>query len=150
MRRQSVADICFAHIGPEISVAMICQPTQLILHKSKIPPPQRREQMAKLNGIDKMSFAELSQLRAQIDRLMVDKQNTERVALRQKLSDMAKEHGLSLEEVLGKGRKGKGSVAPKYRDPKNPDNTWTGRGRMPRWMVAATKGGKSSKDDFLI
>jgi len=41
-------------------------------------------------------------------------------------------------------------VAPKYRDPKNPGNTWTGRGRMPRWMVAATKGGKSSKDDFLI
>jgi DNA-binding protein H-NS len=72
------------------------------------------------------------------------------VALRQKLADMAKEHGLSLEEVLGKGRKGKGSVAPKYRDPKNPDNTWTGRGRMPRWMVAATKGGKSNKDDFLI
>ncbi|HEU4380546.1 MAG TPA: H-NS histone family protein [Hyphomicrobiaceae bacterium] len=112
--------------------------------------PQRREQMAKLNGIEKMSYAELSQLRAQIDRLMVDKQNSERVALRQKLSDMAKEHGLSLEEVLGKGRKGKGSVAPKYRDPKNPDNTWTGRGRMPRWMVAATKGGKSSKDDYLI
>ena len=107
--------------------------------------------MAKMNGsIEKMSFAELSQLRMQIDRLMVEKQNAERVALRQKLADMAKEHGLSLEEVLGKGRKGKGSVAPKYRDPKNPDNTWTGRGRMPRWMVAATKGGKASKDDFLI
>jgi DNA-binding protein H-NS len=106
--------------------------------------------MAKLNGIDKMSYAELAQLRTQIDRMMVEKQNAERVALRQKLADMAKEHGLSLEEVLGKGRKGKGSVAPKYRDPKNPDNTWTGRGRMPRWMVAATKGGKSNKDDFLI
>ena len=106
--------------------------------------------MAKLNGIEKMNYAELSQLRTQIDRLMVERQNAERVALRQKLADMAKEHGLSLEEVLGKGRKGKGSVAPKYRDPKNPDNTWTGRGRMPRWMVAATKGGKASKDDFLI
>ncbi len=29
-------------------------------------------------------------------------------------------------------------------------NTWTGRGRMPRWMMAATKGGKSKKEDFLI
>ena len=74
--------------------------------------------MAKINGIDKMSYAELAQLRTQIDRMMVEKQNSERVALRQKLADMAKEHGLSLEEVLGKGRKGKGSVAPKYRDPK--------------------------------
>ena len=52
--------------------------------------------------------------------------------------------------MLGKGRKGKGRVAPKYRDPKNPENTWTGRGRMPLWMVAATKGNKAKKDDFLI
>ena len=29
-------------------------------------------------------------------------------------------------------------------------NTWTGRGRMPRWMVAATKGGKANKEDFII
>jgi DNA-binding protein H-NS len=38
----------------------------------------------------------------------------------------------------------------KYRDPSNAANTWTGRGRMPRWMVAATKGGKAKKEDFLI
>lgn len=106
--------------------------------------------MAKINGLEKMSYAELMDLRAQIDRMMIEKQNSERVALRQKMAAIAKEHGLSLEEVLGKGRKGKGSVAAKYRDPKNPENTWTGRGRMPRWMVAATKGGKSKKEDFLI
>jgi DNA-binding protein H-NS len=48
-------------------------------------------------------------------------------------------------------RKSKGgSVAPKYRDPKNPENTWAGRGRTPRWMAAATKGGKAKKEDFLI
>ena len=66
--------------------------------------------------------------------------------LRQRLT----QHGREMGDCINKGRKGKGSVAPKYRDPKNPDNTWTGRGRMPRWMVAATKGGKSCKDDFLI
>ena len=106
--------------------------------------------MARMNSLDKMSYSQLAALRTQIDGLMVEKQAAERTALRQKFSDMAKYHGLSLDEVLGKGRKGKGSVAPKYRDPKNPTNTWTGRGRMPRWMVAATKGGKSSKNDFLI
>jgi DNA-binding protein H-NS len=102
-------------------------------------------------SLEKLTYAELAELRTQVDRLMVEKQNAERVALRQKLADMAKEHGLTLDEVLGKGRKGKGSVAPKYRDPKNPENTWTGRGRMPLWMVAATKGNKAKKkDDFLI
>jgi DNA-binding protein H-NS len=81
---------------------------------------------------------------------MGEKESAERTALRQKMADMAKDHGLSLDEVLGKARKGKGSVAPKYRDPKNPSNTWTGRGRMPLWMVAATKSGKAKKEDFLI
>jgi DNA-binding protein H-NS len=103
-----------------------------------------------MSSLDRMSYAELAELRNQVDRLMVEKQNSERVALRQKLADMAKEHGLTLDEVLGKGRKGKGLVAPKYGDPKNPENTWTGRGRMPLWMVAATKGSKAKKDDFLI
>jgi DNA-binding protein H-NS len=27
-------------------------------------------------------------------------------------------------------------VAPKYRDPAHPDNSWTGRGRMPQWVQA--------------
>ena len=40
--------------------------------------------------------------------------------------------------------------AVKYRDPKNAGNTWTGRGRMPRWLTAATKGGKAKKEDFLL
>ena len=106
--------------------------------------------MAGKNSLDKMSYSGLATLRTQIDGMMVEKQAAERIALRQKLSDMAKEHGLSLEEVLGKRRKGKGSVAVKYRDPKNPENTWTGRGRMPRWKVAATKGSKAKKEDFLI
>jgi DNA-binding protein H-NS len=106
--------------------------------------------MARMSGLEKMSFAELSELRSQVHRLIVEKQSSERSALRQKMADLARDHGLSLDEVLGKGRKGKGSVAPKYRDPKNPDNTWTGRGRMPLWMVAAIKGNKSKKDDFLI
>jgi DNA-binding protein H-NS len=60
---------------------------------------------------------------------------------------------MSVEEVIGlrNGRaKGKGVIAIKYRDPKNPENTWTGRGRTPRWMVAALKGGKAKREDFLI
>ncbi len=106
--------------------------------------------MARTNGLEKMSYAELSEMETQIERLKVEKQNAERNALRQRLIDMAKEHGFEIQELFGKGRKGKGTVAPKYRDPKNPENTWTGRGRMPRWMTAATKGGKAKKEDYLI
>jgi DNA-binding protein H-NS len=104
--------------------------------------------MAKINGLEKMSYAELSDVEAQIERLKIEKQNAERNAVRQRLVDLAKEHGFDIHELFGKGRKR--TVAVKYRDPKNPENTWTGRGRMPRWMVAATKGGKARREDFLL
>ena len=106
--------------------------------------------MARISSLHRMSYAELAEVRLQVDHAMVEKQNAERIALRQKLADLAKVHGLSLDEVLGKGHRGMSTVAVKYRDPKNPQNTWTGRGRMPLWMVAATKGGKGKKEDFLI
>ena len=57
--------------------------------------------------------------------------------------------GFELRDLFGKGGR-KGSVAVKYRDPKNPENTWTGRGRPPRWLAAAMAGGKVKKEDFLI
>ena len=46
-----------------------------------------------------------------------------------------------------KGKRAK--VAAKYRDPQNRRNTWSGRGRMPRWLAEKTRRGQSPAD-FLI
>jgi DNA-binding protein H-NS len=99
------------------------------------------------NNLDSMSYAELARIETRIARLKIEKQNAERSQLRERIIAMVKEHGFELRDLFGRGRKG--DVAVKYRDPQNPENTWTGRGRMPRWMVAATKGGKAKKEDFL-
>lgn len=32
-------------------------------------------------------------------------------------------------------KENKKPVEPRYRDPSEPTNTWTGRGRQPRWLV---------------
>ena len=108
--------------------------------------------MARSKNIENMSYAELTTLQARIERAKIEKQGAERAALRQKMADMAKEGGFDIRELFnGRVSKGKlGKVAVKYRDPSNSGNTWTGRGRMPRWMTAATKGGKAKKEDFLI
>ena len=106
--------------------------------------------MARSGDFAKMSYSELTKMQADIERLKIEKQNSERSEVRQKLTEMATQAGFDITELFGRGRKGKGTVAVKYRDPKNAENTWTGRGRMPRWMVAATKGGKAKKEDFLI
>src|ERR1700677_4443482 len=41
------------------------------------------------------------------------------------------------------------TVFPKFRNPEKPSETWTGRGKMPRWLAAQLKSGKKI-DDFRI
>ena len=42
-----------------------------------------------------------------------------------------------------------GKVPPKYRNPANPKETWTGRGKQPRWLADLVKKGRKP-EDFLI
>ncbi len=102
------------------------------------------------SDIDKMSYAELAAMEQRIARAKAGKQDAERAALRKKVSEFVKSQGFDIRDLFGGRAKLRGVVSPKYRDPVNPENTWTGRGRMPRWMAQATKGGKAKKDDFLI
>ena len=86
--------------------------------------------------------------------------------VRKKLTHLARNEGYTISELFGSGgaaapasraprgtakkaRKSLGKVAPKYRNPDNPEETWTGRGKQPRWLAAKTSEGKSV-EDFLI
>ena len=40
-------------------------------------------------------------------------------------------------------------LPPKYRNPANPDETWNGKGRPPKWIVDGESAGKK-REDFLI
>ena len=104
--------------------------------------------MARSKNVENMSLAELTAMQARIERAKIEKQGAERAAVKQKLLAIAKGAGFDIRDLFD-GRKGnRGKVAVKYRDKSG--NTWTGRGRMPRWLTAATKGGKAKKEDFLI
>ncbi len=89
--------------------------------------------------------------------------------VRAQLIKLAKTEGYTIEELFGDapaprarkvtkaakapsktaGRK-LGKVAPKYRNPANPKETWTGRGKQPRWMAELTAKGNKKPEDFLI
>ena len=94
----------------------------------------------KMSALDKMSVKELQELGTKVEAAIRERQAREKVELRQKMAALAREKGLTLAEVLGQPKRGGkakdkgGSAIIKYRDPSNPDNTWTGRGRRPRWM----------------
>jgi len=72
--------------------------------------------------------------------------------VREKVLAIVKAVKLTLDEVFpGRGRptrKGRklGKVKPKYRNPGDPGQTWTGRGKRPRWFAAALAAGKKDKD----
>jgi DNA-binding protein H-NS len=99
------------------------------------------------NGqLEKMPLKELLALEAKIKAAIDEKRVTERAEMRAKIEDMARASGFSATELFG-GRRGKGGkVAVKYRNPKDPSQTWTGRGRRPNWMTEA--GGDPNR--FLI
>ena len=58
-----------------------------------------------------------------------------------------KPYGVSLNELLGKGAVGtRGKAAPIYRNPKNPKQTWSKRGRQPKWVNEYIAGGGKLED----
>lgn len=49
----------------------------------------------------------------------------------------------------GKGTRTKSDLAPKYRNPKNPSQVWSGKGRMAGWMAELIENDKKlKKEDF--
>ncbi|HEV7216687.1 MAG TPA: H-NS histone family protein [Chloroflexota bacterium] len=51
----------------------------------------------------------------------------------------------------GQGAKGtKATVAPKYRNPENPTQTWSGRGKRPVWFSEALKKKGVTAESMLI
>jgi DNA-binding protein H-NS len=66
------------------------------------------------------------------------------------LEETARDMGFSLSELTGAtvGRKRSPAVA-KYANPADASDTWSGRGRKPRWFAAALKAGKRP-DDMAI
>lgn len=66
------------------------------------------------------------------------------------LEEKAREMGFSVAELMGTGKMRKRTPAvPKYVNPANGDDTWSGRGRKPLWFVAALKSGKTPEDMSL-
>ena len=57
----------------------------------------------------------------------------------------------SARKTTGASKKTKagGKVAPKYRNPANPAETWTGRGKQPRWLAGYVAQGRNASD-YLI
>ena len=104
--------------------------------------------MARIDSLDKLSYAELLDLQERVKVALVDRKADEARQLKEKLQALASKSGFSLSELVG-GKRGGRTVAVKYRNPKDSSQTWTGRGRRPAWLVDAVKKG-AKLESFLV
>lgn len=100
-----------------------------------------------------LSFEDCEQLQQHLDKTKNKIRQQKASAVRKQIEELAASLGLSVDEVMNTAqsqpKKAKKPVEPRYRDPSEPTNTWTGRGKQPRWL--ATKIAEGAKlQDFLI
>lgn len=100
--------------------------------------------------IDNLSLKELQDLRVKVERAISGFEERKRREAYAAVEAAAREHGFSLTELTAAkvGRRG-GKVAPKYANPLDPTQTWTGRGRRPQWVQEALGAGRSL-DDLML
>ena len=104
--------------------------------------------------LEAMSFDELWSLHEQISQLLSVKITSEKRELEKRLAVLNR--GMNLIEgndkdapqsykANGEARRKYPIVLPKYRNPQTSE-TWSGRGKRPRWLVAAIKTGRKIED----
>lgn len=106
-------------------------------------------------NLDSLSPAELQALIRNAEAQMESARKNQVQDVRSKIDALLKGAGLSLDEVYprrgGKAAKGpRAAVAPKYRNPENPTQTWSGRGKRPIWFSEALKKKGVTAESLLI
>ncbi|MFV0409677.1 MAG: H-NS family nucleoid-associated regulatory protein [Paracoccus sp. (in: a-proteobacteria)] len=97
--------------------------------------------------LDSLSLKELRDLRSKVERSITSYEERKRKEAIAAAEEAAREHGFSLNELTGtKAGRRTQKIAAKYANPTNASETWTGRGRRPRWVQEALDSGRSLED----
>lgn len=106
-------------------------------------------------NLESLSPAELQALIKNAEAQMESSRKNHIKDVRTKIDGILASAGLTIGEVYptrgAKGAKGpKAAVAPKYRNPDNAAQTWSGRGKRPLWFTEALKKKGVTAESMLI
>jgi len=99
---------------------------------------------ASLDDLKKIPLARLLDIQSDLILAIEERKINDKQELIEKLSTLATESGFSINELFSK--KVKKTVPVKYRNPDNSLETWTGRGRKPKWIQEYIASGKNLED----
>lgn len=93
--------------------------------------------------LEKMSLKDLKDLEKKVKGAIAATKDRERSQVRAKIEDLAAKSGFSMDELFNRRRNGTKHrvIVPKYMNPENASETWSGRGRKPKWLVSKLKKG---------
>jgi DNA-binding protein H-NS len=112
--------------------------------------------MARLE-LEAMSLDELWELHERVIEILSDRIMSEKQELEQRLEQLRgaqRKTGVVVEldrksPARAVPRRHYPQVLPKYQNPSDPSETWSGRGKAPRWLVSALQAG-GKIEDFRI
>jgi DNA-binding protein H-NS len=101
-----------------------------------------------MSAIDltRLSEKELDKLSSDISKEIKRRQEDERKRVLKEMKELAASIGSTVEELVGTGAPKKRRIPAKYRNPKDSSQTWTGRGKQPRWVRDELASGKKLTD----
>ncbi|MFX6961369.1 H-NS histone family protein [Acinetobacter baumannii] len=107
-----------------------------------------------MSNISGLSIEELEDLQVEAAKLIEIKKEQAIEDAYLKILSIAESVGYSVEDLLNVGaanakKKNRKIVEPRYRSKTNSQDTWTGRGKQPRWLVAEIEKG-ANLEDFRI
>lgn len=110
--------------------------------------------MNKKPSFESMTVDELWLLYEELSEVLSVRLTSEKRELEKRLAQLQRENKARASDVLEtpsapKERRRYPRVVPKYRNPAEPSETWSGRGKTPRWLTAALKTGHTI-DEFAI
>jgi DNA-binding protein H-NS len=100
--------------------------------------------------ISSLSVEDLKRLQAEAQTLIASKKDQAIEDAYNQIMSIAEAVGFSVDEVLAFGEQKRKKttrkvVEPRYRNKNNPEETWTGRGKQPRWLVAELEKGDTGQ-----
>ena len=90
--------------------------------------------------LEEMSLDDLWSLHETILGILDRRLEEEKHKLQQRLDELGRK--TSQPSAAIRPRRPYPKVEPKFRNPQDPDQTWSGRGKKPRWIVQHLKSGK--------
>ena len=98
-----------------------------------------------------MDFDELWLLHEELTKLLAEKISAEKRKLEKRLRQLSRGEQVGVqnsanEKTIDRQRRKYPKVLPKYLNPAAPQETWSGRGKQPRWFISALRSGHSLED----